>query len=389
MTPHHLTLTNIGQLKSADVKFGDLTVLVGPQATGKSIFLQWLKLLIDSGAVLHELKRFNIDWGGDWTNFLDIYFGEGMSSIWRDAQSHVVADGSSVSVESLTKSRGKKNEELMFFIPAQRVMSMRDGLTRPFTDYRAGDPFVLREFSERLHQMLQGEFGSNNSDLFPQARRLKAALRKLIGQNIFGEFGLQTDTDRFQRRVSLRHPETGKTLPYLVWSAGQREFVPLLLGFYWLMPPTKVSRRGSLEWVVIEELEMGLHPNGISAVLAVVLELIRRGYRVCLSTHSPHVLDVVWAIRVIQRHGGEERDILKLFKADQSQDMHSLATTVLSMKSRAYYFAQDGNVKDISNLDPAAEDTAEAGWGGLTEFSGHIGDVVADVVNRTNVGAQA
>ena len=38
-----LNLERVGQMACADVTFGDLTVLVGPQATGKSIFLQFLR----------------------------------------------------------------------------------------------------------------------------------------------------------------------------------------------------------------------------------------------------------------------------------------------------------------------------------------------------------
>lgn len=44
-----LHLHNIGQIASAELTFGDLTVLVGPQASGKSITLQWLKLLPTPG----------------------------------------------------------------------------------------------------------------------------------------------------------------------------------------------------------------------------------------------------------------------------------------------------------------------------------------------------
>jgi len=47
-----LSLVNVGQMKRANVAFGDLTVLVGPQASGKSILLQFLKLLVDGGFVL-------------------------------------------------------------------------------------------------------------------------------------------------------------------------------------------------------------------------------------------------------------------------------------------------------------------------------------------------
>ena len=49
---------------------------------------------------------------------------------------------------------------------------------------------------------------------------------------------------------------------------------------------------------------------------------------------------------------------------------------------RVYYFSREGSVQDISDLDPGAEDDAESGWGGLTEFSGHVGDVVAGVAAR-------
>lgn len=50
-----LRLRNIGQLTEADLHFGDLTVFVGPQATGKSIALQFLKLMVDTGQVQAEL----------------------------------------------------------------------------------------------------------------------------------------------------------------------------------------------------------------------------------------------------------------------------------------------------------------------------------------------
>ena len=49
---------------------------------------------------------------------------------------------------------------------------------------------------------------------------------------------------------------------------------------------------------------------------------------------------------------------------------------------RTYYFKRDGTVDDISDLDPGSDDIGREGWGGLTEFSGHVGDIVADVANR-------
>jgi hypothetical protein len=376
-----IQVTNLGQIRELDVAFGDLTVLVGPQATGKSIFLQLLKLLIDKNAVLNELRRFNIDWSGKIENFLELYFGEGMSAIYQPGSTQIVVDNERIEMESLMRRGRNAGDEHMFFIPAQRVLSLREGLTRPFTDYRAGDPFVVREFSEKLHQLVQTEF-TQTPDLFPKSNRLKKDLRDLLDQHIFGGFGLKTSTDRFQRRMVLNSPGSDANLPYLVWSAGQREFVPLLLGLYWLIPAAKVTRRAKLEWVVIEELEMGLHPNAISVTMLLVLELLTRGYKVCLSTHSPHVLDVVWALRVIREQGGSANDVLDLFDLPRTAPMKTLAQQVLKKDTKVYYFQRGGAVHDISRLDPGADNTAESGWGGLSEFSGRVGEVVARVAAR-------
>ncbi len=69
-----LRLRNIGQLTEADLHFGDLTVFVGPQATGKSIALQFLKLMVDTGQVQAELGAMawtgRVNWPRSWISTL-------------------------------------------------------------------------------------------------------------------------------------------------------------------------------------------------------------------------------------------------------------------------------------------------------------------------------
>ena len=374
-------------MTDAEIEFGDLTVFVGPQATGKSVFLQLLKLVLDKFAIHQELRRFSIEWRGEPQHFLDLYFGEGMSGLWNPEGSRLAVNREKVNLTDYARGRRFKRDDKLFYIPAQRVLSIRDGVTRPFTDYRSGDPFVLREFSEKLHELVQNEFGRDGR-LFPRSNRLTGALRRPLENHIFGGFNLETDASQLQRRIVLKRDD-GHPLPYLVWSAGQREFVPLLLGLYWLLPPARISRRGALEWVVIEEPETGLHPNGLSAVLNLILELLLRGYRVSLSTHSPHVLDVVWALRFFQENGGQYRDVLKLLGLGLTARTRELAESALESVLRVYYFSRDDSVQDISALDPGAEDSHEAGWGGLTEFSGQVGDVVADVAARNQAAGDS
>lgn len=379
-----ILVRHLGPVEHGEVQFGDLTLLVGPQATGKSLFLQVAKLLIDRNAIRQELRRFNIRWGNSPEDLFEVYFGEGMSALYSE-RTEVQQDGKPVDWTKLTELRGRvpqSSAQKMFYIPAQRVITIRDGLTRPFTDYRTGDPFVVREFSETLHQLVQTEF-AQREDLFPTKGRLKQQYRGLIEEHVFRGMVLHLDTERFQRRVVLQTPD-GKALPFLVWSSGQREFVPLLLGLYWLLPPSRVPRRKDLQWVVIEEPEMGLHPNAISVVMLLILELLQRGYRVCVSTHSPHVLDILWALRTFQRYKGTEADVRALFGLDAS--MSRWAGDLLTKQYTVFYFQPDGRVRDISGLDPASEEPAEAGWGGLTEFSANVSEIVSRVVARSTQG---
>jgi hypothetical protein len=247
----------------------------------------------------------------------------------------------------------------MFFIPAQRVLALRDGWPPAFNYSDASIPFTLREFSEHL-RLLMSEFGSEGT-LFPVPRRLKAEFRDLLQAHIFPGFELKIDTQRAQKRLVLASKEEGGgSLPVAVWSAGQREFVPLLLGLYWLM---------------------GLHPRAITVVMLMLFELMARGYRVCISTHSPQVLDAVWALQRLRDHGATATDLLRIFDAESTGPMVQLAEKVMKRQVKVYYFDREGGTtRDISNLDPSAEEEGESGWGGLSEFSGRANEAVARAV---------
>jgi hypothetical protein len=378
-----LKLERIGQIQFADVEFGDLTVLVGPQATGKSIFLQFLKLCADTGYVHDQFRKHGIDWKRSLPDFLDVYLGEGMRELWHNGESAsaIAVDNQPIDATDLARPRNRTKKASVFYIPAQRVLSLANGWPRPFTAFSSEDPFAVRDFSETFRTLMEQELGRADA-LFPKTNRLKKEYRDLLSRHVFGGFGLRVDRHGAQKRLVLRQAETSKSIPYMAWSAGQREFVPLLMGLYWLMPSARVKQRGDIHWVVIEELEMGLHPNAISIVLLLVVELLWRGYRVCLSTHSPHVLDVVWALRTIQQHHAEPNHLLDVFDVPKTDPMKAVAEAALRKAARVYYFDRDGRTRDISNLDPGSQDQREAGWGGLSEFSGRVNDVVATVVNE-------
>ena len=384
-TTPKLEIAHIGPIQKAVIEFGDLTVFIGPQASGKSIVLQLFKLLFDVGHIQAELQRHGSDWQGRLEGFLDLYFGEGMHRIWS-AESRVIWQGKPVDFEGLAKRKHKIKNEAMFFIPAQRVLALREGWPRPFTDYSPGDPYAVREFSEKLRLLMDQEVFASEK-LFPLKNRLKSAYQGLLRDHIFATLELQVDRLRSQKRLVLGEEGTAP-LPYMVWSAGQREFVPLLLGLYWLLPIGSKSRqRTGIEWVLIEELEMGLHPRAISVLLLLVLELMSRGYKVCLSTHSSQILDMVWTLRHCLESKASPERLLELFSLDQSPSLCAMLSHLTEKQLRVFYFDKSmGNVSDISQLDPCANDVHEANWGGLMDFSTRANDLVARLVANADTG---
>jgi hypothetical protein len=382
-----LRVVNLGPVHDADIEFGDLTVIVGPQATGKSVLLETLKLVIDRDHIHQTFARNNTIFttGADATAaFLGGYFGKGMGAL-NSPETRIEWGGRPQRMADLSKSPKRAKTppvERVFYIPAQRVVSLPKGVSQNFSNFDYGDPYVLRHFSDTVHNLLQNEFGTQTG-LFPRVGRLNDTLRKPIAQHFFGGAKLEIDAREFTKRLILKIPGSDEGLPFLAWSAGQREFIPLLLGLYWLCPGGATPRREKLEWVVIEEPEMGLHPLAISSLLLLVLELMRRDYRVVISTHSPVVLEMVWTLRQLQELAGTERDVRKLFALHHATtDAKNLAQTALDKYYRVYFFERDKPARDISKLDPGSDLEAESEWGGLTGFSSRAGNVVARAVNR-------
>ena len=379
-----IKLTSLGQIREADISFGDLTVFVGEQASGKSILLQLVKLISDAGNITQTLKKHGFDWQKKAENFLSVYFGEGMEQIWQDGITKVTVDKVDFTPRKALARR--KRDKTFFLIPAHRVLTLKDGWPRSFTDYATSDPYVVKEFSEELRLLMEKGLGSGEGAIFPQVGRMNKTLRDAIGKSIFGEAEVKLDRSGLRKRIVL--DVAGSQLPFMTWSTGQREFTPLLLGLYWLMPSGKAEKKDNINWVVIEEPEMGLHPKAISAVLTVFLELMRRGYKVIVSTHSSQVLELVWVIQYLVKAGAEPVQLLKVLDLKSNYFSKPLAEVVLGKTFKTYYFSrQDKNVdvKDISALDAEDPDEAISDFGGLTAFSTKVSDVVSEAMWRADL----
>ena len=379
-----LQIKNFAQIAHLDFDFGDvgdLTMIVGPQATGKSLALQWLKLACDRLVVREDLERFGFDWSNQ-REFIDLFFGEGMSSGYHtsgDTPTAVFWDKKPLDLLKIDqKPRGRSISKgaTTYYIPAHRSLLLAEGWPKLFQQYSTDTPYVARKASESLNALLLRL--SSTADVFPQANRLQAALRSQIDNAVFHGNSVSTDASLGRKRLVLK-TKTGSNIPFMAWTAGQREFVPLMLALYELLPPSKVPRLDAYETVILEEPELGLHPQAIMAVMQMVFHLLARGYRVVISTHSTLLLESAWAIQRLKNSKATTKQLSNAF--DLNASSKAIAAAVLRSSIRAYYldYTPKGTVtsRDISSLDLFDASPDVSGWGGLASFSEKLGNAVA------------
>lgn len=382
-----IEVKNFGPIKNANVDFGDMTILIGTQASGKSLFLQLVKLLLDKQHIISTMDRYNYVVGKRPENILNFYFGEGLASIWRQNtkicdEEQVYTKNSLIPIISYIDP-----DETLFYIPAQRVVSISDGRPKNFMEYDISTPYVLRQFSEQLRLFFQ--YGLNGSNIvFPLQNRLKGAMKKSLQDNIFHQGSVLIDEASGQKKMKLS--VNGLSIPFMAWSAGQKEFMPLLMAFYCLSGPiSNVIDRDQYKYVVLEEPEMGLHPKAILSILLEIIELMQNGKKIILSTHSPVLLEFAWAFNNIKNCNAskeqKEKMLMQLLDVEQFEAIPQMMDGVFEKSICTYYFANNnGGVEtmDISHLDVMSDNSDMADWGGLSQFSEKASQIVSSVINE-------
>lgn len=376
-----ISVKNFGPIRDVNVELGDLTVLIGAQASGKSLFLQMFKLIKDRFAIIKSLENYGFVVNNKLENLLDRYLGEGLSSMWTD-ESEFILNDVIYDRKCLEDSLKDDSADKVFYIPAQRILSISDGRPKYFMEFSENDPFVLRKFSDTLRLLIQNGLGESGV-LYPLPNRLKSAIKKMYDKAIFHGGKVVFDEKGGQRKIAMNVENIH--LPLMTWSAGQKEFMPLLMAFYCLSgPPQNVVNRKQYEYIILEEPEMGLHPLAIQTIILQVIEFMHAGYKVIISTHSPVLLEFVWAYNYLKDISAEKRvnALCEVFGVQNGgKNNFSFMNGIYEKGIKTYFFSRDlsGKVtaKDVSSLDVFSEDVAINEWGGLTQFSTKANEVVS------------
>lgn len=379
-----ISVKNFGPIKDVSLSLGDLTFLLGAQASGKSLLLQMFKLAKDRKSIVKRLDNYGFVVKGNADNLLNRYLGEGLSSMWHDETSLLIDGMNFKAKDSLVKNPAKEIVDKVFYIPAQRILSISDGRPKNFMEFGENDPYVLRSFSETLRLFVQNGMNGSNV-IYPLTYRLKGTVRKMFDKSIFHGAKVVMEDKGGQRKIAMQVDNIN--LPLMTWSAGQKEFLPLLLAFYCLSGPVQnVVNPKQYEFVIIEEPEMGLHPQAIQTIILQIIEFIHNGYKVIVSTHSPVLLEFVWAYNELKKlpKKCQLNAICDLFQLSSKSTTREIFKDVFDKNIKTYFFSRINDrvvSTDISSLDVNSVNPAVFEWGGLTQFSSHVNDIVAKYVS--------
>ncbi|MBQ3657143.1 MAG: AAA family ATPase [Bacteroidales bacterium] len=345
-------VTNLGPIAEADVEFGDLTILTGPQATGKTLFLESFKLVKDYSNIC--LYYEDIDPTHNFEAFWDFFYGDKMREIVTKDTSFFLNNQKFEYLRALNVSW-----DFVYYIPAQRSLALSEGRIKTPEDF-INSPYVLIKFCNYLQKYTK---------LFS----------KHILKDTIKNFDFLKNVDISMQRSAgsprLEMTINKQTIPYMAWSTGQREITPLLMALDYF--PTI---RKKIYFIVIEEPELGLHPRAIIEFMMTVLKIMQTGTKVIISTHSSTPLDFVWTIQHLKEKGAKPSELAKMF--DFKIKDKTVFDNLFEKTFKTYYFAPDKKTKkvytkDISSLDVFSEDEDIASWGGMSLSADRAGSIVS------------
>lgn len=340
-----IKVENFSCIKKADLTFGRLTVLIGPQASGKSVMSKlayfFLDLISEQYERLLEQKSFEAfaddikglfsDWfpitaWGNQKFKIEFELGEYKLRLTRTSYDESIRNNLRLWTSPLVKEHYKRTSELTRSL---RQKASRRTSQPHFIDVELG--YEVREAATKLLQEEIGEDFISYQTFIPAGRSFFTTLGRAFlafdqGRTldpITIQFGrLYSSFQEELRYVSMRRGTSqveeqlgtilggtliwdgdrpalksidGRVIPFSALSSGQQELLPLVLAISSVGRVTSRSRSRS-HLVYIEEPEAHLFPSAQSALVQRLAALINGPSslrRLAITTHSPYVLSKI------------------------------------------------------------------------------------------------
>lgn len=335
-----LSIENFSCIDKADVSLSRLTVLIGPQASGKSVvskLIYFFSQIVFTDQVEFVLRDKNIEVFKDHirARFIE-WFPE---SAWGNKQFKI---DFTFGIYSLRLVRIKYKDTLSANIRlslSPDFESLYTGLSKIKSvsysriSQRDDEYEIIWRYEEQARRFLKKEIGSDFvlSQLFiPAGRSFFTSIGKIV--TAFDQGGLLDPvTTAFGRRLAgyrerlARHPISrqnayfsnaliellggrikfqggkefveapdGRTIPFAALSSGQQELLPLLITIAFIsnLAGPGVRKNLGTRQIYIEEPEAHLFPTAQSQLITILASLLEttQSNNLVITTHSPYVL---------------------------------------------------------------------------------------------------
>ena len=305
-----LSIRKFGPIQEADIEVRDLTVFVGPQATGKSMAAQLLYFmsgvedtLLGPPGISTMIRDHDSDWDIQAITNTALYWwlGEKLSNYAETGTQLVWSSNASGDnrmnwsdpvrgeVNSVFSARVKgyllgtddlkpSPHQAQIYIPAGRSLySFMPPAQALLTVREQQFPGYIRKFYSILEQAIRDVARARKSDL--QADPLIKTAHARIKNVMKGDLRYEAHGD-----VLLKIQD--KTFSPQSFAAGQMEIWP----FFATLQSQVLAGEIDKTRFYIEEPEAHLHPGAQLKVLEIIASAVQRGAQVVITTHSPYIL---------------------------------------------------------------------------------------------------
>lgn len=335
-----IKVENFSCIKHADLELGRLTVLVGPQASGKSVLSKlsyyFIEQLLQQHIAVVDGKPFDKFEAEIKSRFAEWF----PVSAWGDKKFKIQFEHGDFSLTLTRSSYGKSIKDTVRLAASRQVKELYSSLMEALKSARkkAHTPtdfgFEVRwELQRLLRRKLTDALGDESiqwQTYVPAGRAFFTTLGRAIAAFEQGA-ALDPITVRFGRMYTSfqsetrLHPRTspeqksadeelaallggtvewederpllrltdGRLVPFFALSSGQQELLPLVLALTSMSHFYDDHRNGS-QFLYVEEPEAHLFPSAQSRLVQQLAALLKRNRRrLLITTHSPYVLSKI------------------------------------------------------------------------------------------------
>ena len=333
MATEKLIVKNFGPIVNAELDLKKVTVLIGEQASGKSVLAKLVttfseKLFHSDVSIIQTLKEYNIH--QYLSKKTSIQFNSKDFSVQYKNDKFLVEKEAETIIKGVAKSAQVLSGKTQKSILQKKELNLKTGI------YIPAERILISLISESLFGFVTNDislpkFLLNFGNEYEKARK---EIKNFHSKNLDIRYAFENNNDKITyKKVKSSLVDS---------SSGLQSILPLLLII------EKYSSKKSEEQFlfITEEPELNLYPNTQKELLKYLIENCTKGdNRLIITTHSPYILtalnNLIQAHNVVKKNPEMADEVAKIVSPQYQIDFEDVGV----------YFIANGTAKSIMNIE--------------------------------------